>query len=150
VEETYQIVRDTQGEATPRDETVRKSIEQREQELRESLSLLQDALVNVHQGDVKYLKVIACQLRALICFGDHLNPLLLNLAEEKKVSLECFALPIDELLKFTNKPLLVFDPRYAVSYKQAAGLKQYEFKKWLISPYLVLREDQYTPNNVIR
>ncbi|HDY89993.1 MAG TPA: hypothetical protein ENH82_17965 [bacterium] len=74
----------------------------------------------------------------------------MNLADEKKVSLMCYAPPIDELLKIDSELIFVIDPRYVVSPEHAPGLKSFEFKKWLNSPYLVLTGDKYTPNEVIR
>jgi len=135
----------------PRSETVKKSLEQREKELSESLALIGDALEKVQRGDDNYFKIISGQLRALICFGSRaLNPLLLNLADEKDIKLECYGYsvrePIDKHL------VLSINPGVAVSVTnpQRPSIGKSEFKKWLDKPYLALHEFLYTPNEVIR
>jgi hypothetical protein len=125
---------------------------EREKALNESLALINDSINKLRVGEKNYLKVLAGQLRALIATGSRsLNPLLLDLADEKNITLKCYAPPTDELLDILgDKTVLLIDPRYAVSYKHDVGLKEFEFKKWLNKPYLVMYRFRYTPNEVIR
>ncbi len=129
---------------------LKKSLKQRENELNESLSLLDDALGKVQKGDDNYFKIISVQLRALVCVGSRsLNPLLLNLAEEKNIKLECYGYSVREPL---NGLVLSINPSIAVSVEnpQRPSIRKCEFKKWLNQPYLALHQYLYTPNEVIR
>lgn len=130
---------------------MKKSLEQREKELRDSLALLQDSLIKVQQDDANYLKIIAGQLRALVCFGGRsLNPLLLNLADEKKVVLKCYGYPVEEILELGHNIVLALPPSKTISHEPAPGLKPLGFKEWLNSTYLCLGKYKYTPNEIIR
>lgn len=128
----------------------RKSLDRRSDELNDAISLLEDAVQKVTFGDSKYFKVISSQLRALICSGSRsLNPLLINLAEDKSVPLFCYGPSTrnsdkDEFtvlkISFFFIGLTPFSP----------GNQRYELNEWLFSPFVRLGDMIYTPNEVIR
>ena len=127
-----------------------KSTEYRLKELADSISLLKDALEKILSGDNRYFKIISSQLRALLCLGSRsLNPLLINLASEKNISLFCYgpserASDLDEytVLKISNFfiGLTSFSP----------GNQKYELRDWMLSSVVRSGKDIYSPNEVIR
>lgn len=140
----------------PRSELVKKTLEQREKELNAAVSLLSDAISQVENGNSQYYKILAGQLRALVATGSRtLNPLLLNLAEEKGITLICYAYStvIKGLESLDEKHLvLAINPDILISHRPVSrpSIKRYEFKKWLNMPFLVLNSEKYTPNEIIR
>ncbi len=127
---------------------MKKSVIAKEEELNHASQLLQEMIPKLVGDDKKYLIPISAQLRALICHGTRsLNPLLLKLAEEKFVNLECYG------MKFVNDTGLVFQiipqPLF-IENPNIPFFVKFTFKDWLDEPYLVYAGYTYTPNEVIR
>lgn len=154
VEKVFRKLDEDNGENNSRDELVKKTLQQRETELTESLALIEDAVRKVQDGDRNYFKIIAGQLRALICFNRRsLSPLLLNIAEEKGIKLECFGYSVSsEMPSLMEGLVLAIHPGTVVSPTDPniPGMLRYEFKKWLNQTYLVKEEYHYSPNEIIR
>lgn len=129
---------------------MKKSLKEREKDLKDALELIEDALLKIQDGNKIHLKNLAVHLRALICTGGRLNPLLLNLANEKNIFLQCYAFPFDEFRKLMKNPVFLMGPRCALSYKPGIGFKRFEFKEWLELNYLIIAKDEYNPNKLIR
>jgi hypothetical protein len=128
----------------------KKTLQQQEKELEDAIGLLNDAISQVDNRNFQYFKVISAQLRGLIGMGGrNSNPLLLNLAEEKGIKLECYAfsatLPkeikhLEQHIALSMNPSLLIRP----------SIKKWEFKKWLETPVFICLGDRYTPNEIIR
>lgn len=143
------------GEEYERSEVVKKTLKQREKELEDAIGLLNDAISQVDNGNFQYFKVISAQLRGLIGMGRNSNPLLLNLAGEKGIKLECYAfsatLP-EEIKDLEQHIALSVNPGLLISVTPVSrpSIKKWEFKKWLETPVFVMLGDRYTPNEIIR
>ncbi len=144
------------GEEYERSEMVKKTLKQREKELDDAIGLLSDAISQVENGNFQYFKVISAQLRGLIGMGGRgLNPLLLNLAEEKGIKLECYAFSatLPEEIKYLEQNMVLnVNPGLLISVTPVSKplIKKWEFKKWLETPVFVMLGDRYTPNEIIR
>jgi hypothetical protein len=134
----------------------KKTLKQREKELEDAICLLNNATSQVNDGNFQYFKVISAQLRGLIGMGSRsLNPLLLNLAEEKGIKLECYAYSttMPKGLEYLEQNIvLAMNPSLLISVTPVSrpSIKKWEFKKWLETPILVLFSERYTPNEIIR
>lgn len=134
--------------------SVRKSIAQRNEELEKAIRLLNDAIEKVQQGEDHYFIIISGQLRALVATGSRsLNPLLLNLADDKGISLKCWGLSVTEqYINFKESMVFSLFPTRIVGHKpyNVPNVKKYNFKEWLNEIVLVFGDDTYTPNEIIR
>lgn len=152
--QTFIVTLSDENPPIPRDQTMRKTFQQRQRELEDGISLLKEDLESYKSGDKKQIKPISAQLRALICFGSRsLNPLLINLAEEKGINLECYGPPsLDEELSLLKNPVLIVTPGRLIATEWKPGLTKYTFKEWLDTPIFFLSKElgTYTPNEVIR
>lgn len=144
------------GDEYSRDAIIKKTVVEREDELEGALDLLSDAIIKVQNGNHNYLKILAGQLRALLCFKTGvLSPLLLDLADEKDVPLECYARTFRhmiEVLGGTKNMQLAVNPGRIVSIEKidTPTARKYLFKNWLGEPVMVLAEESYTPTEIIR
>jgi len=132
---------------------VKRTLEQKEKELKDAISLLKDAISQVESRNFQYFKVISAQLRALIGMGyGKSNPLLLNLAEEKGIKLECYAYSVAGPEELKGRIVFSINPSLLISVTPVSspGIQKWEFKKWLEAPIVVILDDWYTPNEVIR
>jgi hypothetical protein len=128
----------------------KKDVERRLKELRSSISLLQDALEKVLTGDNKYFKVILSQLRALLCSGSRaLNPLLINIADEKKIPLLCYG-PSERFSDQDEYTVLKISNFFIGLTSFSPSNQKFEIKDWMLSSFIRLGKDMYSPNEIIR
>ncbi len=145
------------GDNIPRSEMAKKSLRQKEQDLSNAIGFLKDYLKKIDEEDWKYVNAISGQLRALIGTGSRsLNPLLINLAEEKSVDLECYAFSyqreLEQMPDLTNSMVLGFTPTPVVVLKPVnrPTFRKKKFNKWIEEPILKLGDHLYTGNEIIR
>ena len=130
------------------------SVKTRLEQLKTALKILKEAgdRFQLSEGNKQgEIVIIANQIRALICKGGrNFHPLLLEIAEEKGIKLICFA-PQDlrKLPLILKKSTFLFRPEI-IDIKLRERWVEYEFKDWLDSEIIIIGQEVYTPNEILR
>lgn len=111
----------------------KKSIEDKLGSLKLGLTAMRNANNHfIETNDLAYLLTIQSQLRGLVGMGGaHMQPFLLNLAEEFDIPLEIYSHP-----KKTNKKGMVFSAIVGKTWSPVnrPGFVKYSLKEWLEVP----------------
>jgi hypothetical protein len=130
------------------------SIKMRLEQLKTALKILKEAgdrFQSSEENKQGEIVILANQIRALVCKGGrNFHPLLLEIAEEKGIKLVCFA-PQDlkKLLPILKKSSFLFRPEI-IDIKPRERWVEYEFKDWLESEIIIIGQEIYTPNEILR
>jgi hypothetical protein len=123
-----------------------KQLEERIQELKDSKTLLKDALQKVNSGEKAYYKTLSSQLRSLLCSGNQ-TPLLFDVSNILDVELYCYGQSsheaemlneLPDIKLYKRLPIIIID---IVPFVPAGKIK-YKFVDWLELSFTVLN---YTP-----
>ena len=103
------------------------------------------------------MKIIAAQLRALLCLDiKKVSPLLFDLAELKGVKLECYGFSLRHIIERLGTNGLKAGFASATSRMisvypiDAPTSRKYLFKQWLEEPVMVDDEESYTASEMVR
>lgn len=132
--------------------SLNKNLNERINELRGSIRLLEDALSRIKEGQEEYYTILSGQLRSLICTGNQ-TPLLLDVANELRVPLIVYSGRSldDDMALGLPMPILSL-PIHLVDVVpfEPTGNIEYKFNAWLKLKFLVVSGRAFSPEDIIK
>ena len=128
---------------------IKKSFEQKREELRQALYRLEGAIKRYKvEGEIAELGTVAMELRGLVC-GD---ALLINLAENKGFSLELYTIPteaINEMSQGEPSPTIWWAGDSVSLESKLPWTQKISIKEWLKTPIAESKGSQITAMRLI-
>lgn len=124
----------------------------RVQQLKDSLKVIEASLQRFNGKNKEEIIILATQVRALICKGGpNFHPLLLELSNEINFPLICYGpYGIKEKPIVLDGLTLVHRPQIIDIQPYGRFSRKYELKDWLDSEIIMLSQEIFTPNEILR